>query len=237
MEQTQNTPSTNASDPEPNTPIEDKMVVDTEEKQTSEEKMAIEPNTPQTPSTTAPDPQTPAPVKSDKKPVKISIEAGTDENGKPKSEIFELTFEESMCSGTIKHMIEDFGESDDDIPLPNMTPVTFAIVKKYLEWNCVNPKKHYEKPDYEYNKITPVDDWEKKFVTDNCPDNVILFNVILAANFLDIKDLLDCTTQCVAEQVKGKSPEELRQIFNIKNDFTPEEEEQVRKEHEWCEDK
>jgi hypothetical protein len=35
----------------------------------------------------------------------------------------------------------------------------------------------------------------------------------------------------------GKSPEEIRKTFNIVNDFTPEEEEQVRRENEWCEDR
>ena len=33
----------------------------------------------------------------------------------------------------------------------------------------------------------------------------------------------------------GKTPEEIRKAFNIKNEFTPEEEEQIRKENEWCE--
>jgi len=49
--------------------------------------------------------------------------------------------------------------------------------------------------------------------------------------------------------IKGKTPEEIRRTFNIKNDFTAEEEEQVcaharvenlspqiRKENAWCED-
>lgn len=35
----------------------------------------------------------------------------------------------------------------------------------------------------------------------------------------------------------GKTPEDIRKTFGIKNDFTPEEEEQVRKENEWCEEK
>lgn len=33
--------------------------------------------------------------------------------------------------------------------------------------------------------------------------------------------------------IKGKTPEEIRKTFNIENDFTPEEEEQIRKENEW----
>jgi Skp1 family, dimerisation domain len=37
--------------------------------------------------------------------------------------------------------------------------------------------------------------------------------------------------------IKGKSPEEIRRTFNIKNDFTPEEEDQIRRENEWaCDD-
>lgn len=58
-----------------------------------------------------------------------------------------------------------------------------------------------------------------------------------AANYLDIKGLLDVTCKTVANMIKGKTPEEIRKTFNIKNDFTPEEEEQVRKENEWCEEK
>lgn len=37
--------------------------------------------------------------------------------------------------------------------------------------------------------------------------------------------------------IKGKTPEEIRKHFNIQNDFTPEEEEEVRRENEWCEDR
>ena len=49
--------------------------------------------------------------------------------------------------------------------------------------------------------------------------------------------LLDVTCKTVANMIKGKTPEEIRKTFNIKNDFTPSEEEQVRKENEWCEEK
>merc|ERR1740117_2878331 len=36
-------------------------------------------------------------------------------------------------------------------------------------------------------------------------------------------------------KVDGKTPEEIRIRFNIKNDFTPEEEEEVKRENAWCE--
>ena len=83
-------------------------------------------------------------------------------------------------------------------------------------------------------------------VTDNIPtwdqdflkvDQGTLFEIILAANYLDIKGLLEVTCKTVANMMKGKSAEEIRKLFNIENDLTPEEEEQIRKENEWCEEK
>ncbi|BAT13930.1 Os11g0456300, partial [Oryza sativa Japonica Group] len=55
-----------------------------------------------------------------------------------------------------------------------------------------------------------------------------------AANYLNIKGLLDLTCQTVADMIKGKTPEEIRKTFNIKNDFTPEEEEEIRRENQWA---
>ena len=52
-----------------------------------------------------------------------------------------------------------------------------------------------------------------------------------AANYLDIKGLLDVTCKTVANMIKGKTPEEIRKTFNIKNDFTEEEEAQVATDH------
>jgi hypothetical protein len=40
---------------------------------------------------------------------------------------------------------------------------------------------------------------------------------------LDIKGLLDVTCKAVANMIKGKTPEEIRRTFNIKNDFSPQE--------------
>ena len=43
----------------------------------------------------------------------------------------------------------------------------------------------------------------------------MLFNLVAAANYMDIKPLLDLTCLAVAVSIKGKSVEELRNIFKI----------------------
>lgn len=78
-----------------------------------------------------------------------------------------------------------------------------------------------------------VQDWYARFVA---VEQETLFELILAANYMDVKPLLDLTCATVASMIKGKSPEEIRRTFNIVNDFTPEEEAQVRDENKWCEE-
>ena len=46
--------------------------------------------------------------------------------------------------------------------------------------------------------------------------------------------LLDLACSTVANMLKGKSPQEIRAVFNIKNDFTPAEEEEVLRENRWA---
>ncbi|CAJ2646642.1 SKP1-like protein 1A-like [Trifolium pratense] len=139
-------------------------------------------------------------------------------------EAFEVDEAVALESQTIKHMIED-DCADSGIPLPN---VTSKILAKVIEY-C---KKHVEAVSSDEK---PSDDdlkaWDVDFVK---VDQATLFDLILAANYLNIKSLLDLTCQTVADMIKGKTPEEIRKTFNIKNDFSPEEEEEVRRENQWA---
>ncbi len=59
-----------------------------------------------------------------------------------------------------------------------------------------------------------------------------LFALMLAANYLDVKRLLEVTAKHVASLIKDKDAEGIRKLFNLKPAFTPEEEEQLRAEIE-----
>lgn len=64
----------------------------------------------------------------------------------------------------------------------------------------------------------------------------MLFNLTLAANYLDIKPLLDLCCAKISSLIKNKTPEEIRVNLDIVNDFTPEEEAQLRQENKWVEE-
>eukprot|EP00112_Aurelia_sp_Birch-Aquarium-sp1_P008237 Seg1902.8 transcript_id=Seg1902.8/GoldUCD/mRNA.D3Y31 product="S-phase kinase-associated protein 1" protein_id=Seg1902.8/GoldUCD/D3Y31 len=141
-------------------------------------------------------------------------------------EIFDVDVEVAKASMTIRTMLEDLGisEADDEpVPLPN---VNAGILGKVITW-ARHHKDDPAPPEDDENKEKRTDDidpWDQEFLK---VDQGTLFELILAANYLDIKGLLDVTCKTVANMIKGKSPEEIRRTFNIKNDFTPEEEEQV----------
>ncbi|XP_026432627.1 SKP1-like protein 1B [Papaver somniferum] len=136
-------------------------------------------------------------------------------------ETFDVEESVALQSQTIKHMIED-DCADNGIPLPN---VTSNILAKVIEY-C---RKHDDNAD-EKAKDDELKNWDAEFVK---VDQSTLFDLILASNYLNVKELLDLTCQTVADMIKGKSPKEIRKTFNIKNDFTPAEEEEVRRENQW----
>jgi len=141
-------------------------------------------------------------------------------------ETFEVSEAVALESQTIKHMIED-DCADNAIPVQNVTGKILAKVieycKKHVEVASADEKPS-ESEDYLKN-------WDADFVK---VDKETLFELILAANYLDIKSLLELTCQSAADMMKGKKVEEVRSMFNIKNDYTPEEEAAVRDENKWA---
>ena len=145
---------------------------------------------------------------------------------------FPVEVKVAKMSGTLKDLIDDAGV-ENAVPLPNVTGKILSKVVDYCKYHTEHPTAQGEdkKDEKRTDDIIP---WDLEFCK---VDQPTLFELILAANYLDIKELLDLTCKTVANMIKGKTPEEIRKTFNIKNDFTPEEEEQVRKENEWCEER
>jgi S-phase kinase-associated protein 1 len=128
----------------------------------------------------------------------------------------------------------DGDEKNPDIPLPN---VSADVLGKVIEF-C----RHYQQTDEMRPIQTPlksskleelVQEWYAEFVQ---VDKNLLFDLVAAANFMDIKPLLDLTCLAVSIMIKGKSATELRHMFNISHEYSAEEQAQIARENNrWIE--
>ena len=148
-------------------------------------------------------------------------------------EMFTVDLEIARKFGIINTMLEDLGEEEQEdeetVPLPN---VTSTILQKVIQWVTHHKDDPALPEDDQKERNDPIPSWDSEFLN---VDQVTLVNLILAANYLDIKKLLDVTCKTVANIIKGKTPEEIREVFNIEKDLSPSEEAQIRKENEWIE--
>jgi S-phase kinase-associated protein 1 len=139
-------------------------------------------------------------------------------------------------------VVDTLGEDEDedeedcvdakDIPLPNVTAVVLQKVIDFCE--------HYRQIEEMIPIQTPlksakledlVQPWYSDFVK---IDKNMLFDLVAAANFMDIKPLLDLTCLAVSILIKGKSATELREMFNISSEFTPDEQAHAQRENNWA---
>ncbi|CAL1172952.1 unnamed protein product [Cladocopium goreaui] len=146
-------------------------------------------------------------------------------------EIFEVEPEVACMSTLVRNMVDDSG-TDEEIPLPNVKTAILSKVIDYCKYHKDSPPEEIQKPLKSTNLVEcGVSEWDNEYVN---IEQEVLFELILAANYLDIKSLLDLTCAKVASMIKGKNTEEIRKQFNIVNDFTPEEEAQVREDNVFC---
>jgi len=145
---------------------------------------------------------------------------------------FVVDVEVAALSTVVKTMIDDSG-TDEPVPLPNVKTFTLEKVIEYCTHHKDNPAPELAKPLKTANLAEVVSKWDNDFIS---LDQDVIFDLILAANYLDIKSLLDLTCAKIASMIKGKTPEQIRKQFSIVNDFTPEEEAQVREENKWFEE-
>ena len=62
------------------------------------------------------------------------------------------------------------------------------------------------------NTVVQLAPWEHDFITRNQGD---LYDLLLAANYLDIKRLLDIITASGAKLIRGKDPDDIRRTFHV----------------------
>ncbi|ODV60860.1 E3 ubiquitin ligase SCF complex, Skp subunit [Ascoidea rubescens DSM 1968] len=143
-------------------------------------------------------------------------------------------------SGVIRNILCDMnGDQDDqdddnsdmkEIPLPEVNAQTLAAI---LRW-CSHHKS-LRFPEYKDNEEivgVALDKWDRQFL--ETLDQKLLYDVVLASDYLNIKPLLVSGCKVLGLLMKSKTPEQIRQLFNIKKDLSAEQEAQIQKENEWA---
>ena len=120
-----------------------------------------------------------------------------------------------------------------EVPLPNVSTNALRKIVEFCELQLEEPMKELERPLKSDKMADIVQAPFAKFVE---MDLDLLFEVVLAANYMDMKPLLDLTCASVAAMMKDKSVEDIRKAFNVTADFTPEEEERIKKDNKWLEE-
>ncbi|GMT26368.1 hypothetical protein PFISCL1PPCAC_17665, partial [Pristionchus fissidentatus] len=122
---------------------------------------------------------------------------------------------------------------DDDIrfhPTATLKDIHSSTLKLVLVW-CEKHKsdtpamKKICKIPHEWK----LPEWDQQFLDVH---HCVVVALCKAAHEMQIKLLVDMTCKVIADQIKGKTTEELRAHFNIENDLTPEEEEAIRRDNE-----
>merc|ERR1712050_576580 len=91
------------------------------------------------------------------------------------------------------------------------------LIVRYLEHHKGKVPQEIAKPirSVKMEKIVE-DEWDAKFI--NSLPKKTIFQVILGANYMDIKSLLHLGCAKIATLIKGKSPEEIKKILSEEED-------------------
>ena len=134
-------------------------------------------------------------------------------------EKIEISAKAAMRSTLIKDSIQDCRDDIIEFTANNVKGNILKKIVEYLEHYKDTEPKEIERPLPSQNFKECVDEFDFNF-TDI--DLNMIFEIVLASNYLDIKPLLELANAKVASILKGKTTEEIRRTFGITNEFTPE---------------
>jgi len=157
---------------------------------------------------------------------------------------YSVSKDAAKMSKVIEDLLKDEeGEATEikTIPCPNVTGVVLKYVAQYMEYHWNHRWKPIEKPMK--LKITYyLSEWDKQFLYTDLVRNgnerewELLAYSTMAANFLQVEDMLQLCCAAFAAILKGKKAEQIREIFNIECDFSEAQLKRIELEDSWIDD-
>ncbi|KAG2500901.1 hypothetical protein HYH03_001660 [Edaphochlamys debaryana] len=132
--------------------------------------------------------------------------------------LFHVDEEVAFMSITVKNLVEDAG-LENAIPLPEVDASTLAKVIAWCKYHAAADKKDAVEIE--------------KFEADLLADKAAHVGMTMASNYLNINGLMDVCCKKWADMIKGRTPEEIRTLFNLEDDLTEEEKKKIMAETVW----
>ena len=129
------------------------------------------------------------------------------------NKLFSINIESIKISNTIKNMLEDLGEqSDEAIPIFTINGSILEKVLIFCDYVYNNPREldFFQMWANDKSFAIPIPEWFKDFIS---VEEQMLFDIIIAANFLDIQLLINLGCKVIADSIRHKTPAELKQKF------------------------
>ncbi|KAL2019741.1 hypothetical protein VTK56DRAFT_9185 [Thermocarpiscus australiensis] len=164
---------------------------------------------------------------------------------RPNGKVFVVDRVVAEQAGIIQTLVGDFDKSElGKSVIPLLIDVSDDCLAKVFKW------MEHHKGDNQANAASKKTAAADKEVGDNKPDTVVdepakltawdkamfdavdsqmLYQILITANYLGIKPLVEMGCQVVADMIRGKTTQEIREILGLEDDLTPEQREAVRK--------
>jgi len=129
---------------------------------------------------------------------------------------FTIDRQSAMMCNLVKSIIE--GDADaKTIEIKKVSTKILQFITEYLLHHKGKVPAEIAKPirSVKMEKIVE-DEWDAKFI--NSKSKRDIFQIILGANYMDIKSLLHLGCAKIATMIKGKSPEEIKKILSEEDD-------------------
>jgi S-phase kinase-associated protein 1 len=125
----------------------------------------------------------------------------------------------ALVSGSIRSQIETgllSADAEITLRLPDVAAAPLAVVVEYCRRKAADGA------------------WDGRGFIGRDVGQALLYDVLHAANDLDVEGLVDLACKRVADMIRGKPPAEIRRTFGIEDDgFTPEQRDEIRRDNSW----
>lgn len=133
----------------------------------------------------------------------------------------------AMRSKLLNDVLKDY--ENEEIPLPEVNEKTLVKVVEYLEHYKDSEPEEIAQPLVDANLQRTVNEFEWEYLNSIGNSLDFCYDIINAANYMDIHSLLNLICAYVASMLYEEEPENIRTKLGIESDMTEDEKKEYEK--------